>query len=303
MARRGLTLRAADLVRSRASLLSIRRLTQEDVPFAMRMVEVAGWNQLPADWLRLIRVGPDGCFLAEWEGKPAGTATAVRYGTDGAWIGMVLVDPELRRKGIGRGLIAHCLAHLKGLGVRTIKLDATDQGRPVYLKQGFVDEYGALRYVGELKPTRATGPVTEIGCLAECHWPAVAALDRQAFGADRSGLLAMLVEQQPDLALVVSQGEKVAGYGLARPGRVYGYIGPVVSERMGVAQSLVAELASRLGQRTVLVDTTDRNEPWCRWLEASGLEVQRRLTRMFLGTNDTPGDPRLVHTLSAFETG
>jgi hypothetical protein len=173
----------------------------------------------------------------------------------------------------------------------------------VYLKQGFVDEYGALRHVGELKPAWAPAATCAIGRLAESCWPAVAALDRQAFGADRSGLLAVLAEQQPDLALVASQGEKVAGYGLARPGRVYGYIGPVVAERTDVAQSLVAGLARRLGQRTVLVDTTALNEPWCRWLAESGLVVQRRLTRMYLGTNETPGDPRLVHTLSAFETG
>jgi hypothetical protein len=216
---------------------------------------------------------------------------------------MVLVDPDLRRQGIGRNLIARCLAHLKGLGVRTIKLDATDQGRPVYLKQGFVDEYGALRYVGKLKPTSAPAADCAFEQLTESRRSTVAALDRQAFGADRSGLLAVLAEQQPDLALVFAQGERVSGYGMARPGRLYGYIGPVVAERTDVAQALAAELARRLGPKTVLVDTTALNEPWCRWLEASGLEVQRRLTRMYLGTNDTPGDPRLVHTLSAFETG
>jgi predicted N-acetyltransferase YhbS len=283
--------------------MTIRRLTDQDVPFAMRMVEIAGWNQIPPDWSRLMRVSPDGCFLAEWEGRPAGTATAVRYGTDCAWIGMVLVDPDLRRQGIGRGLIAHCLAHLNALGVRTIKLDATDQGRPVYLKQGFVDEYGALRYTGELRPTGAPDAACSIEPLSKPQWQSVAALDRRAFGVDRSGLLTVLAEQQPDLALVALQDAKVVGYGLARPGRLYGYIGPVVAERTDVAQALVAELGRRLGQRTVLVDTTAMNESWGRWLEASGLAVQRRLTRMYLGTNETPGDPRLVHTLSAFETG
>ena len=284
-------------------MLNIRQMRLSDTAFAMRMVEIAGWNQTPPDWSRLLRIAPGGCFLAEWEGQLAGTATAVHYGTDCAWIGMVLVDPSFRRRGIGMGLIAHCIAYLKSLGVRTTKLDATDEGRAVYLKQGFVDEYGTLRYAGELKPADVPAARCTIGPLAEIHRPAVAAMDRMAFGADRSSLVAALAEQQPDLALVATSDDMVAGYGLARSGRLHGYIGPVVAERMDVAQRLVAELARRLEQRTVFVDTAALNQPWCDWLEASGLRLQRRLTRMYLGTNDRPGDPRRAYTLSAFETG
>ncbi len=84
-------------------VLQIRTLTLSDVPFAMRLVEIVGWNQLPADWHRLIRIAPQGCFLAEWDGQPAATATAVAYGTDCAWVGMVLVHPDFRRRGIAAG--------------------------------------------------------------------------------------------------------------------------------------------------------------------------------------------------------
>lgn len=284
-------------------MLTIRPLTLSDVLFAMRMVESAGWNQIPADWERLLWIAPQGCFLAEWEGQPAGTATAVRYGTDCAWVGMVLVDPEFRRRGIGQGLIGHCIARLKTMGVRTVKLDATDQGRPVYLKQGFVDEYGTLRHVGRFEPARVPAGECRIEPLAPRHRQAVAAMDRRAFGADRSELLTVLAEQQPDRMLVAAKDGLIVGYGLARPGRLHGYIGPVVAERMDAAQMLVAELGRRVNQQTVFVDTTALNEPWCRWLEGCGLQAQRRLTRMYLGTNDTPGDPSRVYTLSAFETG
>ena len=285
-------------------MLNIRQMALSDIPFAMRMVEMAGWNQIPADWSRLLKVAPGSCFLAEWEGQPAGTATAVRYGTDCAWIGMVLVDPSFRRRGIGMGLIGHCIAYLKGLGVRTIKLDATDEGRAVYLKQGFVDEYGTLRYLGELKPPRPRSAGIMIGPAGqERHAAVLEMLDVATFGAHRINLLNVLVEQQPDLVLVARDGDLVVGYGMARPGRLHGYIGPVVAERMDIAQRLVAELASRLDQLTVLVDTTALNQSWCDWLAGSGLQLQRRLTRMYLGTNDTPGDPSRVYGLSAFESG
>ncbi len=284
-------------------VLTIRQLVPSDVAFAMRMVEIAGWNQVSSDWERLMRVGPGGCFLAEWLGEPAGTATATQYGLDCAWIGMVLVDPGYQRRGIGMGSIGHCIEYLRSLGVRTIKLDATDQGRPVYLKQGFMDECPTLRHVGELKASDVPRGSCTIERWSERYEAAVRLLDRQAFAADRSPLVSVLAEQQPDLALVAVDGREVVGYGLARPGRLYGYLGPIIAKRMSVAQRLALELAGRLSQRTVLLDTTALDERWCEWLQGSGLTVQRRLTRMYLGTNDASGDPRRVYGLSGLETG
>jgi GNAT superfamily N-acetyltransferase len=53
---------------------------------------------------------------------PAGTATTIGYGTDLAWIGMVLVHPDHRRHGVGRALLAHCIAFLRERRIRSIKL-------------------------------------------------------------------------------------------------------------------------------------------------------------------------------------
>jgi ribosomal protein S18 acetylase RimI-like enzyme len=289
---------------SGSAVLNIRKMNLSDISFGMQLVETAGWNQVPADWERLLRVAPDGCFLGEWDGRPAGTATAVRYGGLCGWVGMVLVDPVSRRRGIGGALLLHCVDYLKSLGVRTIKLDATEEGREVYLKHGFVDEFGTLRYQGELKPAgMRESPIRVRRPIQDRDAPALQNLDMAVFGVDRSKLLNVLIEQQPDLTLVATDDGLVVGYGLARPGRLHGYIGPLVAGRMVVAKLLLAKLAERLEQRTVLVDTTALNTSWCRWLEASGLRVQRRLTRMYLGANDRPGDTGRMYALSGFETG
>ncbi len=284
-------------------MLSIRLLKSSDIPFAMRLVEAAGWNQLPGDWERLIRVEPEGCFLAEWDGEPAGTATTIAYGTDCAWIGMVLVAPAFRRLGIGSGLIAHCLGYLKGLGVRAIKLDATDDGRPVYAKQGFADEYGVVRHVGRFEMADMSASGVTLRPLAESYWPVIASLDRVAFGCDRQGLLRDLVGRRADLAVVAVRGGRVVGFGMVRPGRLCGYIGPVVAAETVVAQAIVTGLEDRLGTAEVMVDTTALNPGWCEWLTACGLQPRRRLTRMVLGTNEAPGQPAMCYGLSGFETG
>src|SRR5690349_9273722 len=115
----------------------IRVMTAEDFSFADSLRASAGWNQTLRDWRRFLELDPKGCFVAELNGElagkmppvPVGTATTTRYENKIAWIGMVLVHPEQRRHGIGRGLLLHCIEYLKNSGVRCIKLDATPLGK------------------------------------------------------------------------------------------------------------------------------------------------------------------------------
>jgi len=52
---------------------------------------------------------------------------------------MVLVDPSVRGCGLGTQLLYEALDILGDM--RTIRLDATPAGHPIYRKLGFVDEY------------------------------------------------------------------------------------------------------------------------------------------------------------------
>jgi len=128
------------------SPLHLRHLTETDLDFADRMRAALGWNQRREDWARYLRHAPDGCFLAEWEGQPAGTVTTTSYGEDLAWIGMLLVHPDYRRRGIATALMERALEHLRSRRIRCIKLDATPEGRPVYERLGFRDEWTMQRW-------------------------------------------------------------------------------------------------------------------------------------------------------------
>src|SRR6266581_1863470 len=86
--------------------ISLRLLGPTDLAFADSLRELAGWNQTIDDWQTFLVLSPEGCFVAEWNGSPAGTATTVCYGKELAWIGMLLVHPAFRRRGIGRALLA-----------------------------------------------------------------------------------------------------------------------------------------------------------------------------------------------------
>jgi GNAT superfamily N-acetyltransferase len=139
-------------------LLRIHALTVADIPAGMHLKKQAGWNQLEADWQRLLDLQPDGCFLAELDGARAGTVTTCRFGPV-AWVAMLLVDPVFRRRGIGRALMCHALDALDTRGVLSVRLDATPMGRPLYESLGFASEHahGARRRQARRVLDGATG--------------------------------------------------------------------------------------------------------------------------------------------------
>ena len=83
-----------------------------DVAAGMRLKTIAGWNQTQADWHRFLELNPGGCFVALHQGRVVGTVTAIAYSGSVGWVGMMLVDPDFRRRGIGTRLMERAMASL-----------------------------------------------------------------------------------------------------------------------------------------------------------------------------------------------
>ena len=124
--------------------ITLRQMTEGDVPAADELRRLAGWNQTLEDWRRMLRLEPRGCFVAVQNGEVVGTVTTTTHGQALAWIGMMLVHPEHQRRSIGTRLMRLALEYLQGRGVKCVKLDATPAGRPLYEKLGFVSQNGML---------------------------------------------------------------------------------------------------------------------------------------------------------------
>jgi acetylornithine deacetylase/succinyl-diaminopimelate desuccinylase-like protein len=72
-----------------------------------------------------LKLNPGGCFAAAADQRLVGTATTTTYGRGLAWVGMVLVDPEFRLRGIATRLVRAALGHLDEAAMATVTLDAT----------------------------------------------------------------------------------------------------------------------------------------------------------------------------------
>src|SRR3569623_1639954 len=109
--------------------VAMRPLLMEDIDDAFELSSLAGWNQTRDDW-RLLLESAEVCLAVEADGRLASTATLICYGTKLAWVGMILTHPDFRRRGFARTLMNEVMKRAFELRIATVKLDATDFGRP-----------------------------------------------------------------------------------------------------------------------------------------------------------------------------
>jgi len=204
---------------------TLRKLRAEDVPAAFQLSAHAGWNQTAEDWRMLLELAPKTCLAIEVEGQLAATTTLLCYGRRLAWIGMVLTKLEFQRRGFAKKLFRETLRQADEMGIETVKLDATDQGRPLYEQFGFHSEQQIVRW---------SRPSSGAEQFPTAHSSATSwsREDAHYFGADRFTLLEHMAQRHPPAV----HGQS---YLFSRPGRVSAYLGPCVSDNPEDARNLI----------------------------------------------------------------
>lgn len=257
-------------------LVAVRTMLEDDLPAADELRAIAGWNQLPTDWLRVLRYQPDGCFVATLRDVVVGTVTTTSYphnvangeSVPLAWIGMMLVHPDQRRKGIASALMQRAIDHLDDSGVQCIKLDATPVGEPVYARLGFHPEWRFNRWQRSSAESPVAVPSSGPGTL-------FSGLDLTAFGVNRGHWLNTLAT---DSSVVVTD----KGFGMMRSGRVASYLGPITADGAVPAGEIADTLLDGI-RGPVIWDMPSPNAAGEQLARERGFEPVRDLTRMWKG--------------------
>jgi GNAT superfamily N-acetyltransferase len=273
-------------------------LGEAQLAACLALSRAAGWNQNAADWRLMLEIGR-GWGLSQ-DGALVASTLVLPYGAF-AWISMVLVLPEHRRKGYAARLLRRALAELRSARLTPV-LDATPAGRAVYLQEGFRDTWTFKRYQLRSRPAASTDRAIDIRALADRDWPRILALDERAFGASRERLLRALAARLPEAALVFERAGDIRGFLLGREGREASQLGPLVAQDPDTG---IALLDAGLGQLTapLYLDAVDHAMPLAAWLAARGFEVQRPFTRMVQGGGRAPGDASKVMLVAGPELG
>jgi len=268
-------------------------MTIADIHFGMGLSASAGWNQTEADWRMLLENSSAGSFVACYNGVEAGTVTTVTYSRCVHWIGMVLVAPQYRRKGIGTAMVEGVLKSLRGRG--TFYLDATPQGIHLYERLGFEPVYPLARsvrtpaYPPEALATLIKEPAQQPTtpellpgiCLGNCH--GIFLYDEQVFGADRSQILASLSQRKPGLTFAKRTGGSLRGFCMTRFGCQYIQVGPLLADDLPVASDLLLVSLARYPGKEVIIDSGFSQPGWNVFIKELGFQEVRPFMRMRLG--------------------
>ena len=264
-------------------------LDERRLPGCLALSKSARWNQNEADWRLMLEIGR-GWGLALADGTLAASTLVLPFGRF-AWVSMVLVLPEQRRKGYATRLLRTALDDLRDRRLTPI-LDATPAGRAVYLQEGFHDTWGFRRF--ELRRALAgTEKAQGVRPLRDADWPQLLELDARAFGASRERLLRTLAARLPAAALVAEGGAGLEGFLLGRDGREACQLGPLVARSSSAARALLAAGLAAVPPPLYL-DIVDREPSLGAWLESLGFAFQRPFTRMVHAAPVAPGEAGLV---------
>ncbi|MBZ5609741.1 MAG: GNAT family N-acetyltransferase [Acidobacteriia bacterium] len=275
---------------------SPRRLRLDDIPACLDLAINRGWLPEEPRWKMLLSCG-EGWAIEDPNGSLSAVVLLTRFPPDLAVIGMMLVRENRSRQGLGRQLMEHVLVRAHPA---TVFLYATEMGRPLYEKLGFVPVDAVARHLGNwTSPAREPAP--QVRAMAAQDMNTVLALDRRAFGADRSDLLIPLVNIAA-CALVLERNGAIDAFGLAwqNVGRMQ--LGPIVAPDQEAARALIDALA-RGHEVPVRVDLQVGQAELTSWAREHGLTAHPPTPLMVLGGKDLPGERSRLIAVATLATG
>lgn len=247
--------------------VGLRAMTRADLPAAHALTDDLRWPHRPADWEQAFRHAEG--LVAERDGQIVGTGLRMRFGKRHAAIGLIIVSPACQGRRIGHRLMS---ALLGGLDDCSVLLHATNEGRGLYERLGFVRTGEIRQHQGMAQPAPliALGPERRLRPATEADLPALRALDAAARGMPRDALIDELF-RDADATVVLDEAGRATGFAMLRRfGRGHA-IGPVVAapESEG-AQALIAHLVGLNAGRFTRIDI-DFDSALGEWLESLGL--------------------------------
>jgi GNAT superfamily N-acetyltransferase len=263
--------------------LAITRLSADDARAGLLLSEEAHWNQNEADWRFFLTKGT--VFgVRDSDDRLITTAALLPYTSGNAWISMVLVTQNWRRRGLATKLLDACLDAAAKEGLTTW-LDATPAGAAVYGPLGFAPilELRRLRFAGA-----ATAAAPKLA--PDSDLDKMIARDRHAMGFDRAALLHELSRRSG--SQLVSHGSAM---GLIRDGRTAKHIGPLFADHVDSATALIEKIV-RSETGPILIDVVSEHDELLKNLTNSGWTIERPFQRMRFGraTTEASAPPFVV---------
>ncbi len=260
-------------------MVDLRGFRREDAAFIRALVAEQGWNAGVYDVETFTGADPDAWIVAEIDGQPVGIVLATRWNASHGWIGLYLVHPEFRGRGIGLALFRAALArHAPG----SVGLDGDARQQANYRRAGFVDVHANTRWQGPARLWRARAEAAGVVDARELTIQPLVDLDARAVGAPRPELLRAWLAQPEARHVALLRDGHVAGLATARPARQGWKVGPLYAPDVSAAAALLAAAIEQLDPDDVC------------WLDAPNPNAAAAALMKDLGASGAPTSGRMV---------
>lgn len=222
--------------------MRVERLKKENIEDIVALSSYIGWDYNRAEVETIFNAG---IVYGVWNErkKLIASAAIILYGEALTSIGMVIVHPDYKGRGIGKAITSSCM---NSVSARTpIMLIATEEGKPLYEKLGFravsyVSKYICNSYNAD---DHCVGNENYMMNYKEGDLEKIIKIDGYAFGTNRKEFLKKRIMQSEQCIVVKDKEQSVLGYGLSIQTPENKIIGPIVAKNDEMVMRIVHDLA------------------------------------------------------------
>ncbi|HHT7236498.1 MULTISPECIES: GNAT family N-acetyltransferase [Bacillus] len=250
--------------------IRVERLKKENIEDIVALSSYIGWDYNTEEIETIFNSGIVYGVRNE-RNELIASAAIILYGETLASIGMVIVHPDYKGRGIGKAITDSCV---KSVSTQTpIMLIATDEGKPLYEKLGFRAVSYVSKYICKSYNVNYTcvGNEEYMMNYEECDLEEIIQIDEDAFGTNRKEFLKKRIMQSERCIVVKDKEQNVLGYGMSIQTPENKIIGPIVAKNDTMAMEIVHSLAKGHNGK-LRIDVSEGKKDFMKELEITGFK-------------------------------
>lgn len=250
--------------------IRVERLREEKIGNIVSLSSYIGWDYNREEIETIFNAG---IVYGVWNEREELIASAaiILYEETLVSIGMVIVHPDYKGRGIGKAIMNSCM---NSVSARTpIMLIATDEGKPLYEKLGFRAVSYVSKYICNSYNANHKCAEDEEYMMGykEGDLEGIIKIDEGAFGTSRNQFLKQRIMQSDQCVVVKDTKENVVGNGISIQTPENKIIGPVVAKNDTMAMRIIHDLA-REHDGNLRMDVPEGKNDFLKELEITGFK-------------------------------
>lgn len=276
---------------------TISAITADEMPTIIEWAAREGWNPGLNDHQCFYVSDPGGFFAGRINNQIISVGSAVNYGAEYSFLGLYIVDPKFRSRGLGMPITQTLLSHI---GDRNAGIDGVVEMVDKYKEIGFHLAHNNARYACQgAKQSKIDERIVDANTIP---FDLITTYDFLHFRAPRAEFLQCWINQPNSIAKIYLINEQVFGFITLRKCR-HGYkVGPLFAENYSIAESLFRFALDHAGDEMIYLDIPVPNMNAIKLTEVFKMQQVFATARMYLHE-----DPKLplekIYGITSFELG